>query len=392
MRAAETLRREGFAGTITLVGAETHWPPVDRPPLSKQLLAGTWDLDRSRLRTTLDPANDGRLDLRLGRRAVDADVATGELTLDDGATVGFDGLVVATGGTPRRLPRVGDLAGTHLLRTVDDSLALRTDLERGARLAVVGAGFIGCEVAVAARHFGCQVDVVEALPLPLVRVLGEQVGQMAADLHRENGVTLHLGVGVEAIEGDDRVTGVRLTTGALIEADALVVGIGVTPATEWLAGTDLVIDNGVSCDETLAAHGAANVVAAGDVARWPNPAFGGAVMRIEHWTNAAEQGEHAAITLLRSLAGGTPEPEPFVSVPYFWSDQYGVRLQMLGVWAEHDDVHVAEGDPLAGERRGVLAFVRDGVVTGALCVNRASRTLKWRKAIAERATWPLPSE
>ena len=388
MRAAEALRREGDEGRIVLIGVERHWPPFDRPPLSKQVLLGKWERDKALLRTELDPATDDGLELVLGRRAVGLDAAAREVTLDDGATVAYDGLIVATGATPRRLPGYDHLAGIHVLRTVDDCDALRADLVDGRRVAVIGAGFIGCEVAAACRTLGHEVALVEALPLPLVRVLGEQIGAMTAALHREHGVAVHLGVGVDTIEGDERVRRVRLADGTQIDAEVVVVGIGVTPATEWLEGSGVVLDNGVVCSAALLAEGVSGIAAAGDIARWPNPAFGGQVMRIEHWTNAAEQAEHAARSLL-AQAGGR-DAEPFESIPYFWSEQYGVRLQMVGTWATGDAQHVVEGDPLGEERKGVIAFVRDGTVVGALCINRPNRTLLWRNHIADRATWPIP--
>lgn len=390
MRAAEALRREGYEGRLTLVGGETHWPPFDRPPLSKQLLTGTWEQDRVALRTDLDPAADERLDLVLGRRAIDLDAIDRVITLDDDRTIEFDGLVVATGATPRTLPGVGQLRGVHVLRTIDDCTSLRADLQGPSDVVVIGGGFIGCEVAASCRTLGHRVTLVEALDWPLVRVLGENVGRMAAALHESNGVSLRLGVGVAGLTGEQRVDGVTLASGETLPADVVVVGIGVTPATDWMASSGLVVDNGVVCDTALRAVGSEGVVAAGDVARWPNPVFGDALMRIEHWTNATEQGEHAARTL---LAWSTDEePESFESVPYFWSEQHGVRLQMVGAWAEGDDQHIVEGDPLGADHKGVIAFVRNDTVIGALCVNRPNRTLKWRNHIAERAGWPLPPD
>ena len=388
MRAAERLRREGFTGRITLIGAEKHWPPYDRPPLSKQVLMAEWDVERARLRTELDIDNDVQLDLRVGRRAIGIDVSSRSLSLDDGSTLAYDGLIVATGSTPRTLPGVQQVRGIHVLRTVDDCAKLRADLDGPAYVAIVGGGFIGSEVAAACRTLGHPVAVIEALPLPLIRVLGEDIGRMVAELHRSNGVDVHLGVGVEALEGEQRVSGVRLTNGEVVKADVVVIGIGVTLNVDWLAAAGLVLDNGIVCDASLLAVGAEGIAVAGDIARWPNPIYDGALMRIEHWTNAAEQGEHAARSLL--AWSRDEEPEPFSSIPYFWSHQYGVRFQMVGIWSEGDAQYVVEGDPLGDERKGVIAFVRGDTVVGALCVNRPNRTLKWRTHIAERATWPVP--
>jgi NADPH-dependent 2,4-dienoyl-CoA reductase/sulfur reductase-like enzyme len=381
MRAAETLRRHGFDGRITIVGAERHWPPYDRPPLSKELLAGTWDdLDKARLRTELD-AGDRNLDLRLGRRAIAASATERTITLDDDSTVEWDGLVVATGATPRTLPGVQETRGVHVLRTVDDLVALRADLDGPAYVAVVGAGFIGCEVAASCRTLGHPVSLVEALPAPLANVLGEEAGDSVAALHRDHGVDLHLGQPVAGLEGTQRVDGVRLVDGTLVRADTVVVGIGVTPNTGWLEGSGLVLDDGVVCDATLAAAGTEYVVAAGDVARWPHPLYDGDLLRAEHWTNAAEQGEHAARTLLALLGHGDAEPAPFAAVPYFWSDQYGTRLQLVGTTARHDRTERPE--------EGVVVYLRDGRVIGALCIDRRSRTIPWRRAIEARALWPV---
>jgi NADPH-dependent 2,4-dienoyl-CoA reductase/sulfur reductase-like enzyme len=396
MRTAESLRRHGFGGRLTLVGGETHWPPFDRPPLSKQVLIGKWATERALLRTDLDPTVDDALELRLGRRAIGVDFAARRVDLDDDSSLEFDGMVIATGATPRTLPGLQQVRGIHVLRTIDDCVALRADLDGPAYVAIVGAGFIGCEVAAACRELGHPVAIIEALPLPLVRVLGDDVGGMMARLHEEHGVSLHLGVGVDGLEGEERVSGVRLVNGDVVKADVVVVGIGVRTNTEWLEGSGLVVENGVLCDESLLAVGVPGVAVAGDVARWPNPVFDGALMRIEHWTNAAEQGEHAATSLLASARG--EQPAPFESIPYFWSDQYDVKLQMVGTWAQGDAQYVVEGDPYGlgtggdggRERKGVVAFVRGDTVVGALCVNRPNRTLPWRNHVANRASWPPP--
>jgi len=382
MRAAETLRRHGFGGRLTIVGTERHWPPYDRPPLSKEVLGGKWPLERGLLRTELDPGTDDELDLRLGRRAIALDTTARTITLDDDTTVDYDGLVVATGATPRTLPGVQQTRGVHVLRTVDDMVALRADLDGPAHVAVVGAGFIGCEVAATCRQqLGHPVSLVETLAAPLVNILGEEMGELVAQLHRQHGVDTYFGQMVTGLEGTQRVDGVRLVDGTLVRADIVIVGIGVTPNTDWLEGSGLVVDDGVLCDATLAAVGAENVVAAGDVARWPHPLYDGELVRVEHWTNAAEQGEQAARTLLALLGDGDHEAEPFATVSYFWSDQYGTRLQLVGTTTGHDRAEHPEG--------GVTAYLRDERVIGALCVNRPNRTIPWRRAIEARAAWPV---
>jgi len=378
LRAVQTLRREGHTGRIVLVGAERHWPPYDRPPLSKQVLTGTWEPEKARLRVD----DSFSADLILGRRAVGLDLEARQVALDDGTLLDFDGLVVATGASARTLPGTESTAGVHVLRTMDDCSVLKREFGAARRVAVVGAGFIGSEAASSCRSLGLDVTVIEALSLPLVRVLGPQMGEFAAALQRKNGVDLRLGVGVEAIEGDGRVERVRLSDGTSVEADVVVVGIGVVPETGWLAGSGLEIGDGLICDERCVATGSdGRVVAAGDVARWTNPFFG-VSMRIEHWTNASDQAAHAA----RALLHGGDVAGPFAPIPYFWSDQFGTKLQFVGTSASTDEVVVVEGS--IDDAKFVAAYVRDGVLVGALCVNWPARTVPWRKSIEARESPP----
>ena len=377
VRAAQALRREGHRGRIVLVGAEDHWPPFDRPPLSKQVLTGAWEPDKARLRVP-DPFE---ADLVLGRRAVALDLG-GSVALDDGSSLDFDRLVVATGATPVRLPNTAPLAGVHLLRSIDDCLALRRDLDGARRVAVVGGGVIGCEVASSCRSLGLEVTLVEALDVPLLRVLGPEMGRLAIGLHEAHGVDLRLGTSVTAVEGEGGVERLLLSDSEVVEADVVVVGIGVRPETAWLEGSGLTLDDGVVCDEACVADGSGGrVVAAGDVARWVHPLFG-ASMRVEHWTNASDQAMHAA----RVLVHGAEAAGPFAAVPYFWSDQHGTKLQFVGTSAPDDAVLVVEGSLDAGKY--VAAYTRHGTVVGALCVNWPARTVPWRKLIEEQA--PLP--
>jgi len=372
------LRREGFDGRIVLVGAEPHLP-YDRPPLSKDLLAGDVGPDDIGLRGT-DAYEELDLDLRLGRRAVTLDLASRTVDLDDGERVECDGVVVATGSTPRVLPGTPDLPGLHVLRTLDDALAIRDELAARPRVVVVGAGFIGSEVAATCRLRGLEVTVLEALPAPLVRGLGPVLGMACGELHREHGVDLRLGVGVAGFEGAGRVERIRLDDGNTVDADLVVVGIGVAPATDWLASSGLTIDNGVVCDETLLA--APGVVAAGDVARWPNPLFDGELMRVEHWTNASEQGVAAA---RRLLYGDGASPEVFAPVPFVWSDQYDRKIQSAGAFRGDDDMTILHGS--LEERRFCAVFGRAGRLVGVLGFSMPAKVMQYRRLIAQGATF-----
>jgi 3-phenylpropionate/trans-cinnamate dioxygenase ferredoxin reductase subunit len=377
LRAAESLRRQEFDGQIVLIGDEPH-APYDRPPLSKQYLAGSWNEERLAL-TKPEKLAEFELDFRLGVRATAFDLASRRLTLDGADDIEVDGLLIATGARCRTLPGTDNLDGVFVLRGLDDATALRAALDAGpSRVVVVGAGFIGAEVAATARQRKIEVSLIEALPQPLGRVLGDEMGAVCADVHREHGVDLRTGVGVEAIEGDGRVERVRLSDGSIIEADVVVVGIGVIPNTEWLEGSGLTIDNGVVCDATcLAAPG---VTAAGDVARWPNQRFD-EVMRVEHWDNAVEQGGHAARRLLQS----DDEAEPFTPVPWFWSDQYDRKIQLAGRIRPDDDMSIVTGS--VEERRFAALYGRAGKLVGVLGFNRPRHVMQYKTLIQEGASY-----
>jgi len=376
LRAAEELRATGFGGRLVVVGAEAR-QPYDRPPLSKQVLAGEWEADQTALRS--QPYDDLDLDWRLGRRAAALDAAARTLTLADGERLAFDGAVLATGAVPRTLPDTPPLAGIHLLRTLDDCLAIRAELERGPRVVVVGAGFIGAEVAATCRGRGLAVTVLEALPAPMVRGLGPVLGNALGDLHRDHGVDLRLEAGVAGFEGTDRVEAVLMGDGSRVDADVVVVGIGVRPATDWLDGSGLRVDDGVECDATCQA--APGIVAAGDVARWPSGLYDGASMRLEHWTNAAEQG---AFVGRRLLAADDAAPV-FDPVPFVWSDQYDVKIQVAGSVRGDDQIEVVDGS--LEERRFVAAVGRAGRLVGAVGFGRPRVLMQYRRLIAERASF-----
>jgi 3-phenylpropionate/trans-cinnamate dioxygenase ferredoxin reductase subunit len=369
LRAVEALREHGFDGRLVWVGAEPH-APYDRPPLSKEVLRGEWEPERIAL------ARDGveafGAELRFGVRAERLDTAERRIELASGERIAFDGLVIATGATPRRLPGQPELEGVHVLRTLDDALAIRTALAKGPRVAVVGGGFIGAEVAASCRQQGLDVAMIEALGNPLEQALGGELGALFAELHRERGVRLLTGAPVAALEGAGRIERVRLADGRTLDADLVVVGIGVRPETGWLEGSGLELRDGVVCDERCRA--APGVVAAGDIARWHHPRWG--ELRVEHWSNAVEQAGAAVAALL----DGDAAP-PFAPVPYVWSDQYDAKLLVAGRPRAGDALRVVEGS--LAERRFIALFGRDGRLTGAAAIGPARRFLPWRRALAE---------
>ena len=386
VRACETLRQHGFEGEITLVGAE-HELPYDRPPLSKKLLAGDWEPDRIRLRRD-EEFESLHLILRLGVRATALDTTARTVALDDGSAITYDGLIIATGASPRSLPGQPSLHGVVELRTMSDALELRDLTADGsARVTVIGAGFIGLEVAATVRARGCAVTVLEGAPSPLIRGLGVEMGAAVAGVHARNDVELRCGVQVVGIEGSDgRVTGVRLGDGSLVASDVVLVGVGVAPNTDWLADSGLTIRDGVVCDANLCV-GVPGIYAAGDCARWPNGVFAGfddEEMRVEHWTNAAEQGAAAATNLLAAAGHGDLVVEPFVSVPFFWSDQFDSRIQFIGRAHGDDDVHV-----FAGSTDGAFAalYGYDGRLRGVLGVSKPKMVMPFRTLLAAGATW-----
>lgn len=371
VRAAEALRHEGFVGEIVLVGEEVHFPPYDRPPLSKEILKGAWEDERARLKV----ADDVKADLQLGRRAVRLDATAHSVVLDDGSVLEYDGLVIATGASPRHLPSVdASVPGVHVLRTFDESIALRAALDASPKVAIIGAGWIGCEVAATCRERGLDVTVLEFFPQPLERTLGREMGAWAAGVHRAHGVDLRCGVAVTGITGEGRVDRVELSDGSSVDADLVVVAIGVAPETAWLEGNDFDLDNGVRCDATLAVVGAEHVVAAGDVCRWPNELFG-RMMRVEHWSNAVEQASVAAHTLLFP-----DDAQPYAAVPYVWSDQYDAKIQYVGAPGEFSAI--LEGDTASS--KFVAGYEAEGVLVGALCVNNPGRMVRYKRFLAQR--------
>jgi NADPH-dependent 2,4-dienoyl-CoA reductase/sulfur reductase-like enzyme len=376
LRAAETLRGRGFDGELTLIGEEPH-RPYDRPPLSKQVLQGTWEPEQTLFRKK-DGYDALALDMRLGVRAASVDLRARRVTLSDGTSADYDRLIVATGARVRTLPRVAPRPGLFVLRGLDDAIALRRELMTAPRVVIVGAGFIGLEVAASCRARGLDVTVIEWLPLPLSPALGLAFCDMVAAMHRDHGVDLRTGVAVTDVFGESRVAGVGLSDGSRIDADVVVVGIGVIPNTEWLAGSGLTLDNGIVCNSS--GEAAPQVYAAGDVARVPNRWHGDSP-RIEHWTNAVEQAVHAAENALAGPAAATS----FSSVPYFWSDQYDRTIQFAGRAHPHDEIAIVDGS--LAERRLTAIYRHGDRVVACLAVNQPRGLIKYRKLIAGGALW-----
>ena len=385
-RAVETLRAEGFDGRITLVGEELHLP-YDRPPLSKQVLDGSWPPEKAVL---ADRRRSGELQVHevLGHRAVRLDVGARQVEIDDGTVLTGDALVLATGAAPRRLPgteRLGHDDGLFTLRTLDDSLALRAAVTavEPCRVVVIGAGFIGAEVASTCAAMGCQVTVVEVMEIPLANLLGPLIGAYCGSLHVAHGVDLRTGVGVADVrraEGDPGGLVVELEDGAAIGADVVVVGIGVAPTVDWLQDSGLLVENGVVCDDRLFA--AEGIVAAGDLARWTWRHDGAEEqVRIEHWQVAAEAGMAAA----HGLLAGHDAAAPFAPIPYFWSDQFDIRFQVLGSPGGQDDVEIVEGS--FDEGVFVALFGREGRLRAAMAVGRPRRLMAWRPLLEAGSSW-----
>ena len=355
-KAAETLREEGFDGRVILVGAEPH-RPYERPPLSKDYLQDGAERDSVYVHPEGFYAEQ-EVELLRGREVTAVDPEGHTATLSDGETLGWARLLLATGSEPRRLPIPGaDLDGVHVLRTLDDCDRLRDVIAAGGRLFVIGAGWIGAEAAASARTRGMEVTMVEQQSVPLQTVLGAEVGRMYADVHRDHGVELLTGTGVEAIEGDGRAERVRLAGGRTVECAAVLVGVGAAPRTALAEAAGLAVDNGVLVDATLRAGG--DVFAAGDIANAEHPFYGRRV-RVEHWANAVNQGPAAA----RAMLGRT---EPFERLPYFFSDQYDVGMEYSGL-ADPEARIVVRGD-LAAREAVVFWLGDDGAVMAGMNIN-----------------------
>lgn len=370
LSAARSLRKQGYDGRLVVIGDETH-RPYDRPPLSKEFLAGT--LGEADLGLETDGEDLGA-EWLLGTRATGLDRTDRSVRLADGQVVRADGIVIATGAAARTLPGAEGLTGVHTLRTLDDARALRDELARGGRLVVIGGGFIGAEVASTAYALGLDVTVIEAAPTPLAGPLGETMGAVVSGLHADHGVRLLCGVGVKGLSGERQVDAVLLDDGRSVPADIVVVGVGARPCVEWLDGSGVVLDNGVKCGAD-GRSSLAGVVAVGDCANWYDPRAG-VHRRVEHWTGAVERPAAAVAAL---LAGGAVEPG-VPRPPYFWSDQYGVKIQFAGFAGVADSVTVEEG--AVGDRNVLAVYRRGGEPVAVLGMNQPRLFVRWRKQLA----------
>jgi NADPH-dependent 2,4-dienoyl-CoA reductase/sulfur reductase-like enzyme len=371
LRAAQAARAAGFDGDLVMVGEEPHLP-YTRPPLSKEVLAGEHEVERVHF-----PCDTLDAQWRLGVSATSLDRARRRVVLSDGDEVAYDRLILATGSRARRWPGAGgELEGVHVLRNLDDGIALRAALEQRPRVAIVGAGFIGCEVAQTARKQGLDVTLIDIAPTPMLP-LGPELGEWCAALHRDHGVDLRLGTGVAALHGAARVEAVELTDGSRVAADLVVVGLGALPNTEWLAGSGLRLNPGLECGATLTAVGDPDILGAGDIVSWPHPLADGDAIRIEHWTVAAEHGQLAG----RNVVLSPDERKPYDQPPYFWSDQYDVKIQSLGLPGRAGRLELLEST--ADGSRLVYGGERDRRLVGVIAINAARRLGSYRLALAD---------
>ena len=354
-RVLAELRAAGFDGQITLIDREAA-APYDRPPLSKQVLVGDWEPEKASLG---DPVAGWGADI-VEEQAVGLDADAHTVTVESGAKIRYDKLVIATGASPRTLGADG-LDGVHVLRSMSDCLAIKDSLERGGPLVVVGGGFIGAEVASSGRALGIDVTLVEALSVPMARALGDELGALLQGLHEENGTEVLCSVAVDGLQGDTRVSGVRLSNGATVPANTVVVGIGVTPNTSWLAGSGLTVDDGVMCDQFCAAVGVEDVLAIGDVARWYDVRIQRHV-RVEHWTNATEQAYTVAHNIVER-----DDRRVHQGLPYFWSDQYKTKIQLIGYCDPTAQVTIVRS--AGGKARAAAVYHHGDELRAAVMIN-----------------------
>ena len=379
LRAAETLRAAGYTGAITVVGDEEYLP-YNRPPLSKEALAG--GIDVASLEFRRKPSVE---DVRwlLGTPVVESDLAARTVTLSDGTALPFDGLVAASGIRPRRLPIPGPADGRFALRTAADALAVREYLRPGAVVIIMGAGFIGCEAAATAIKLGCKVHVVALDEEPMIRPLGAELGAAMRRRHEAQGVHFHLGQTIESFAGADRVRSVSLSDGTELPADIVIEAVGSVANTEWLRGNDLDLSDGLLTDSSMQVHTAfAPLVAVGDLARHPNGHFGDVPRRIEHWNIPTETAKRAGPTLAAILRGEEPDRSPFLAMPAFWSDQYEFTLQSFGMPGIADRVEVVSGTV---DEPCIVEYSDASGLVGVVGVDRTAEVAQYRKALLARS-------
>ncbi|NKX55184.1 NAD(P)/FAD-dependent oxidoreductase [Arthrobacter mobilis] len=387
LRAAEQLRAAGWEEEIVVVGDEAH-PPYNRPPLSKELLAAPGGFDEALASVLLRQRRSATgIQWRLGAAVVRADLAARTLTLAGGGQLAWDGLVAATGLRPARVQAPGPLPGRHVVRTLDDALGLHRELKPGLRAVVVGAGFIGCEVAATATSLGCRVTLIEGSGGPMERPLGARLSAGVRRFLQERGIHCLPGQRVSAFTGTGRCTGVRLADGTEVAADVVIEAVGSHPNTEWLDGNGLDLADGVLCDEWLRAVGAGqalpHVVAVGDLARYPDRRTGTGPRRVEHWATPADTAKIAAPALVAGV-NGTPVPEPAAPLPSFWTDLFKIRIQGVGSPALAEQTEVFEGDPARPEDGVALGYYRAGRLIGAVTAALpADRQLHYRRLVTE---------
>ncbi len=378
LRAAESLRRSGYAGPLTVIGDEP-WLPYNRPPLSKQALAG--GIEFAELEFRRKPAVDD-VDWRVGSGTASVDLAQRTLALADGEVVGFDGLVVATGIRPRRLPIPGPSVGRYPLRTIADALALREHLRPGVSVVIMGAGFIGCETAATARALGCEVHVVAIDEQPMLRPLGAELGAAMRRRHEKNGVHFHLGHTIDAFNGSGEVRSASLSNGTELPATVVIEAVGSVANVEWLAGNGLDLSDGLLVDGAMQVDTAlAPVVAVGDIARHPNALFAGPPRRVEHWNMPTETGRRAGATLAALLTGEEPDRSPFRSLPSFWSDQYDAKLQSFGMPGLATRIVAVEGDV---DGACIVEYHDDSGLVGVVGIDRTRDLAPYRRTLLDR--------
>ncbi len=379
LRTAESLRSAGHSGPITVVGDEL-FPPYNRPPLSKDALLD--GIDMARLEFRRRPSVDD-VTWRLGRRVVAADLSSGTITLDDGTLLKADGLVVASGIRPRRLPLAGPAEGRFALRTAADAEQIRSRLTPGSHVLIMGAGFIGCEVAATARRLGCEVTVVALDDEPMIRPLGAQVGAAMRRRHEREGVRFRLGHTIDSFHGDEQVRSASLSDGSELPADVVVEAVGSVTNTEWLDGNALDLSDGVLVDSAMRIVGSAMpAVAVGDVARHPNALFGNVPYRVEHWSIPTETGRRAGRTLAAQLSGDDPDTGPFTALPSFWSDQYDISLQSFGMPGLATRLEVVDGSL---DEPCIIEYRDDDGLVGVVGIDRTSDLTGYRTRLQDRA-------